>query len=63
MDPTYDYGSYVTHLKFSHPTYVIRSRTLIRSSQMIISPCGVIESSKEYEFSYKFDNAQWEEIL
>ena len=30
---------------------------------MIISPCGVIKSSKEHEFSCKFDNAQWEKIL
>ena len=30
---------------------------------MIISPYCIIESSKEYEFSYKLDDAQWEKIL
>ena len=30
---------------------------------MIISLCSVIESNEKYEFSYKFVDAQWEEIL
>ena len=30
---------------------------------MIVSPCDIFESSEEYEFSCKFDNTQWEEIL
>ena len=30
---------------------------------MIISLCCVIESSKEHEFSCKFDDAQWEKVL
>ena len=30
---------------------------------MIISPCDIFESSEEHEFSYKFDDAQWEKIL
>ena len=30
---------------------------------MIISLYGVIESSKEHEFSCKFNDAQWEKIL
>ena len=51
------------NLKFSHTMHMKRSKVLIRSGQMIISPCGVIESSKEYKFSCKFDDAQWEKIF
>ena len=42
---------------------MIRSKVLVKSGQMIISPCGVIGSSKEYKFSYKFDDAQWKKIF
>ena len=42
---------------------MMRSKVFIRSGQMIISPCGVIESSEEHEFSCKFDDAQWKKIL
>ena len=30
---------------------MMQSKALIRSGQIIISPCGVIGGSKEYEFS------------
>ena len=61
MDPKYDYGSSTWYFHIQH--IWCDQRHLSEVAEGSYHRVVFFESDKEYEFSCKFDDTQWEEIL